>query len=439
LRGGFGITTIRGGASTLMGPEIAASFLTGYQFQDELSSPDGGFSVPTALNGSWDNGIPAVGPTPERTRGIANGQGVQYMRPEDGRTAYIQNWSLTYEHQLPWKIGAEASYVGSSSVHIGANLLNPNQVPDQYLALGSLLSADINSPEAQAAGIALPYAGFTGSVAQALRPFPQFQYISPNTQNTGHQRYQALQLRAQKYFSDGLTFLVSYTQSHTVTDGVDQFSTFGAAPQDAGDPGAESRVLGGTPFGGATPRSLAIATTYELPIGPGKRYLSGHGVAGKVVGGWGFGAVLQYQAGSPLPISGGSQQPLFNGPARPNIVSGVNPKLYDGGKFDPATQRYLNQAAFSDPGAFAFGDAPATLADVRGFPYYNENISLIKDTHITESAVVQFRAEMFNAFNRVVYGNPNTGWSSSPTTAFGQVTSQANTPRIIQFGLRVDF
>src|SRR6185436_19480904 len=86
VRGGFGISTVRGGASTLMGPSIAASFLTGYQFQETLSSPDGGFSVPTAVAPTWDSGIPPVGVAPPRTRDLANGQNVDLMRPEDGKS-----------------------------------------------------------------------------------------------------------------------------------------------------------------------------------------------------------------------------------------------------------------------------------------------------------------------------------------------------------------
>src|SRR6185369_2624456 len=72
--GGFGISTIRGGASTLMGPEIAANFLTGYQFQQTLISPDNGFSVPTQIAPTWDVGIPPVGTPPPRTLDAANGQ-----------------------------------------------------------------------------------------------------------------------------------------------------------------------------------------------------------------------------------------------------------------------------------------------------------------------------------------------------------------------------
>jgi hypothetical protein len=350
----------------------------------------------------------------------------------------VQEWNMTVERQLPFKIGAEASYVGSASVRVGANLLNPNQVPSRFLSLGTVLNDDINSPQAIAAGIPLPYPGFKGSVAQALRPFPQFQYISPNTQNTGHIHYNSLQLRAQKYFSDGLTFLVSYTYSQTIADAVDQFSTFGAPPLDAGNQKAEKRILGGTVFGNTYPRYLTAAATYELPIGPGKR-VAVSGVAGRVVGGWGVSLVAAYDAGTVLPIHGGTQQPLFNGPSRPNVVQGVKQKAFSGGKFNPYTDIYLNASAFSDPGAFAIGNAPPTLPDVRGFPYYNENISLIKNTKVAEGATVQFRAEFFNAFNRTVFGSPDTNWNDVVTGGFGKVTSQFNAPRVIQFALRVDF
>jgi Carboxypeptidase regulatory-like domain/TonB dependent receptor len=450
LRGGFGITTIRGGASTLMGPEIAANYLTGYQFQQTLISPDNGFSVPTQIQPTWDVGIPPVGAPPPRTLDVANGQGIDYMRPIDGKSGYVQEWNTTVERQFPFKIGVEASYVGSASVRTGANLLNPNQVPSKFLSLGTVLNDDINSPQAIAAGIPLPYPGFTGSVAQALRPFPQFQYITPTTQNTGHIHYNSLQLRAQKYFSNGLTFLVSYTYSQTISDSTDQFSTFGAPPLDTANQKAEKRILGGTVFGNTYPRYLTVAATYELPIGPGKRFLPVNGAAGKLVGGWNVSLVAAYDAGTVLPISGGSQQPLFNSCAnsfaicpnaavRPNLVAGVNPKAFSGGKFHPSTDTYLNPAAFSDPGQFAIGDAPPTLPNVRGFPYYNENISLIKNTKVSERATLQFRADMFNVFNRVVFAAPDTNFNDVVTGGFGKVTGQFNSPRVIQFALRMDF
>jgi hypothetical protein len=444
VRGGFGMTSIRGGASTLMGPEVAANFLTGYQAQQTLSSPDNGFSVPTALGSpasTWDVGIPAVGPPPAHTLYAANGQPVSLMRPQDGREGYVQEWNLTVEHQFPFRIGGEVSYVGSSSVNIGSELNNPNQVPAQYLSLGDLLNQPY-SATATAAGVPLPYAGFTGSVAQALRPFPQFQNITDNTENEGHSHYNSLQVRAQKYFSNGLTFLVSYTYSQTITNAVDQFATFSSPPLNTGNLKAENRILGGAPTAELPiyPRFLTAAGTYELPIGPGKRYLSGNGVMSRVVGGWSTSVIASYYAGEYLPISGGSQQPLFNGPARPNLVYGVNPILHGPKNFNPATDLLLNQAAFSDPGQFALGDAPPILPNARGFPNYNENISILKNIKISEKAgTVQFRAEFFNAFNRVVFAEPDTNYNDRITGTFGKVTGQLNTPRQIQFALRYDF
>ncbi|MBS1850087.1 MAG: TonB-dependent receptor [Acidobacteria bacterium] len=439
VRGGFGKSSLRGGASTLMGPEIAASYLTGFQYQDNLISLDTGYTPPAALQPTWDVGIPPVGEAPPRTRDAANNQDVQYMARIDGKTGYTMNWNLTVERQLPWRVGFETSYVGSSSVRIGANLLNVNQVPSQYLSLGSVLNADINSQEAIDAGITSPYPGFTGTVAQALRPYPQFHYISANTQNTGHSNYHSLQMRGQKNFSDGLTFLASFTWSKTLTDGLDQFSTFSANPLDTNNRRRERQLLGADANGGASPRTLSISTTYELPIGPGKKFLNVRGPIGKIVGGWGAGAVMSYNAGSYLPITGGSANPIFNGQSRPNRVSGVDPKAFSGGNFNPYTDYYVNADAFEDAGPYALGNSPRVLSDLRGFAFYNENISAFKQTKITETTNIEFRAEFFNAFNRTVFATPDMNFSDVQNGGFGRVTGQANSPRIIQFGLKFNF
>jgi hypothetical protein len=439
VRGGFGIASLRGGATTLMGPDIAANYLTGYQYQETLTSLDNGISPPPALQPTWDVGIPPVGTPPPRTRSLANNQAVDYMRPIDGRTGYLQDWSLTVERQLPARIALETSYVGSSSVHIGSNLLNENQVPASYMSLGSLLYSDINSPAAAAAGITPPYAGFTGTVAQALRPFPQFLTITEETQTPGHSSYHSLQMRAQKEYSNGVNFIVSYTWGKTITDGIDQFSTFAAMPLDTAQHRRERQELGADANGAAGPQTLSIAGSYELPIGQGKTLLNHGGVVDRLVGGWGVAGVLSYDDGAPLPISGGTPNPIFNGQSRPNLVPNTPAKLWSGGKFNPFTHYYLNPAAFSDAGAFSLGNTSPTLPFAPSFPIYNENLSAIKHVKIWESSVFEFRADFFNAFNRVIFGNPDTNYSDITTGGFGKVGSQANSPRVIQFGARIDF
>jgi len=438
VRGGYGMASLRGGASTLMGPDIAASYLTGFQYQDTLISPDNGISPPVGLRPNWDVGLPPVGNAPPRTRDLANNQTLDYMQKIDGKNGYSMSWSLTVERELPWRVALETSYVGSSNVRIGANLLNENQVPAQYLSLGPVLNADINSPQAAAAGITSPYPGFTGTVQQALRPFPQFLTINAKTQTPGHSNYHSLQMRAQKDYSNGMTLLVSYTWSKSITDGLDQFSPFFAMPLDTAQRRRERQVLGANVNGGGGPHALSIAGSYELPIGPGKPYLNKGGIVGVFSGGWGVAGVASYNAGAPLPISGGSPNPIFNGQSRPNLVPNVTQKGKSS-NFNPFTDYYVNSAAFSDAGAFALGNAPPTLPQLRSFALYNENISAIKRTKLHEGVNFELRADFFNAFNRVAFGLPDMNFSDVTSGGFGKIGSQANSPRVIQFGARVDF
>jgi Carboxypeptidase regulatory-like domain/TonB dependent receptor len=451
IRGGAGKSTLRGGATTIMGPDLATTYLAGFQFQNTLTSLNNGVSPPAQLSPTWDVGIPAVGAVPPRTRTIANNQNIDYMMPIDGKTGYSMLWSITGEHQFPGRIAWELSYVGSSNVHIGANLLNENQVPSHYLSLGSTLGADINSVQASRAGIKSPYAGFTGTVAQALRPYPQFLNIYERIQTPGHSNYHSLQTRLQKQYSNGVNFLVSYTWSKSITDGITQFSQFAAMPLDTGQRRRERQVLGANADGAANPQNLSISGSYELPIGKGKPILNRGGVVGGLAGGWAVSGVAQYSDGAPLPITNptgtsaeafaqsGSPNPIFNGQSRPNLMPGVQTKLWHGGKFNPYTQYYVNQAAFSDAGPYALGNAPPTLPFATGFPSYNENISASKTTRIWESASFEFRADFFNVFNRVIFGLPDMNFSDVATGGFGKISSQANSPRVIQFGGRVTF
>jgi hypothetical protein len=85
-----------------------------------------------------------------------------------------------------------------------------NQIDPKYLSLGNLLLASINSPQAQAAGVGLPYPGFDGNVAKALRLFPQYNHINQLDAKDGNSLFHPLQLTAQKRYHQGLTFLIAY-------------------------------------------------------------------------------------------------------------------------------------------------------------------------------------------------------------------------------------
>src|SRR5262245_12601874 len=94
-------------------------------------------------------------------------------------------------------------------------MLNINQVDSKYLALGSLLTQSAASPAAIAAGITLPYPGFTGTVAQALRPYPQYQTLPSFYAKGGESTYRALELRLNQRSTRGLSFDIHYTWSRS--------------------------------------------------------------------------------------------------------------------------------------------------------------------------------------------------------------------------------
>ena len=106
--------------------------------------------------------------------------------------------------------------------------------------------------------------------------------------------------------------------------------------------------------------------------------------------------------------------------------------------FDPAKDRYLNIDAFSQPAPFTFGTAPPRLPNVRIPANYGEDFSLFKRFFLwSKSRNLEFRAEYFNVLNRVVFGYPST-YLNDPET-FGIISYQANTPRVIQLALKLNF
>jgi len=182
------------------------------------------------------------------------------------------------------------------------------------------------------------------------------------------------------------------------------------------------------------PQRFVTAFNYELPIGPGKPLLSS-GVASKILGGWQVNGIVTYQAGTPLTVNVNNTLPLYNGGNTPNSVLGQNVVRSCSG-FDPNAGNRLNSAAFSLPGTYAYGTSGQVLPNARNCPVYNEDFGLMKKFIIREGMYFDLRFEMFNAFNRVVFGSPATNLSNAN---FGQVTSQANGPRNGQVALKFYF
>lgn len=462
--GRSGITRFQKIYNKAFGPRIGLAyqlsertvFRAGYGvYYQELKEPGWGgsnagffalpsFSSPDGFNPAFvlGDGFPTNFPKPPfLDPSFSNGQNVSFGDPEPAHLPTSQNWQASIERQLGHTFVLDVAYVATKGNHLITRNKIYNQVDPKYLALGPLLNADINSPEARAAGILSPYPGFTGPVKQALRPYPQYKTISGGyvwgSDKTGNSTYHALQTKLQGRLGNSLNALVTYTWSKNLTDGsnnrdLDNYSPNFGGVQDGYNLRAEKTYAGND-----IPHSLVGSLLYNLPFGQGHRFLSG-GVTSRLLGGWSIGSVLTYQSGmmilTPSPAS--KNVPLFAGSIRPDVVPGV-PVLTSAakGSFDPERDRYFNAAAWKSPAPYHFGNA-ARMSGARTKPMLNEDVSLLKDTGLTERVKLQFRAEAFNVFNRVVFGFPQRNLGSSD---FGQIFTQQNKPRVLQLGLKLLF
>lgn len=423
VRTGYGIYFAPGNATA--GLRSSQAFGFGFNATPSPTSTDSG--VTPAFH--WDQGFPQNFPKPPLIDpAVANGQNVNMIGRDDGRPPYFQNWTFSLQRELSSRLVVEVAYVGTKGTRLGNNLASLNQVDPSRLALGALLSRPVDSAEARAANIPLPYAGFRGSVAQALRPYPQYLTISQRSNPNGNSTYHAFQMQAERRLWHGLTWQCSYTWAKSISD---------ADVQAGGGPAGQTfynRRLEKAISTNDVPHVAALSYLYELPFGRGRRWLR-RGLAGRLAGGWTFTGIHQYQAGRPITLSAQNTLPLFNGVLRPNVISGAARRnsIPD---FDPARDLYINRAAFAVPPPLSFGTAARAYTDLRAFGLRNESFGLIKRTALAERLLLTFRAEFFNVFNRAVFAAPAANVSNAN---FGRVSAQSNAPRQGQLALKLEF
>ena len=466
-------TVLRGGYGIFYEPLKEGSFADqdslGFFNRQTISPTNGG---PIQIDNGVTRIFPASGPfTPQGQNGS---NGVIQVPANSGRPADIQSWNLDVQRQIATNLAISVAYVGSKGTHLPALNIIPNQVNPANLSLGSDLTMDVGClssgkcPSAIAAGIKVPYAGFTGNINQALRPYPQYgdfnqedNSFSPD--RTGNSTYHAMQLQLNKRFAQGLSFLVSYTVSKNITD------ADSAGPGVSGFIGTNS-FIGENSYNRAaekavsqldTPQSLVASFFYELPVGRGKPFLNSGGGLDRLVGGWYVSGIASYHSGTPMevygPCGGTAGDVLFagchlTGIARVNVVPGVNQT--NKSNFNPATTPFFNPNAFTVAAPLTFGNEPRSLDHARTYGGRNEDFTLGKRTRLFgERANIDFRAEFFNIFNRHIYQAPggfapNLGTPFVPAggpgctgplaCGFGAVTD-ASGPRTIQFGLKIEY
>jgi hypothetical protein len=460
IRAAYGIFYAQGNANRL----DRGGFVQGYNGTVGASSPNNGLTP--AFNWDTDMAIPYK---PTLTPQTLIGQTLYTLDRTDGHSPYQNNVNIGIQRLLPGQITLTVSYVGNTGVHLASQLMPTTQMPPQYLPMGSNmingtpeLFTPISDPTVQqipaiaampvdpATGNHSPFPGFEAlwapsgynTAGKALSIEPQYQGLYRGYEGIGTSTYDALQIKAEKRFSNGLTLLVSYAWSKTLTDGG---SIFGQFSSEFGAPDVwNSKTQKAYGFEDI-PNLASIAYVYDLPVGRGRKFLNHGGMANAIIGGWKVSGIQTYQGGRPQNIEilttfGGLEG--LDGFNTPNQIPGVPmaSAAYHSRHFDPAVDSQFNNAAFAFPCQFCFGTLTPTEGRVRDFPYFDEDFSLIKEWNIHESWKLDFRADFVNAFNRVQFGDNAGAYASEPILGypgFGMVGNQENNPRVIQFGVRV--
>ena len=359
--------------------------------------------------------------------GVLPGTGPQYYDPNAGRPARQAQWSLSVQREVMSNLVVEASYIGNRGAYwtMGAApagpLVNYNYVSSAILAANGLslnnpsdlatLIAPIGSAAAGRFQNKLPFPGFplTATVAQSLRPYPQFNAgLGAVNAPLGDTWYNSLQVSANKRLSYGLLFTFGFTWQKSL-------DTFG------GTPDVQNRGLARSVSSLDQPLVSRVGFTYTLPkIGP--RLVS------SVVGNWFLNGFMYYASGIPLlaPTANTTGYPsnlasasinnlTFQSvpnevrvPGQPLYLNNLNCHCYD-----PNNTLVLNAAAWANPAPGQYGGA-YYYPDFRGQRRPVENVAFGRHFQIREHIGLNVRAEFQNILNRTYLNNPSV---TSPQTA----------------------
>jgi hypothetical protein len=396
LRGGFGLfyqQSVRIGSESILA--LNPPFVVSNSLTQQLGS-----TTPVFL---LSNGFPSFPSTALYLPGVQ----VRAQDPNQ-RTSYVEQFSLGPEIQLGSNTALDLTYVGNNARKMN-RLRNANQgLVTGYDASGSPI-------------VIFPYANLNNS-ATGDHAFLEL------ATNDGNSDYHAFLVSLRRRFNGGLSYGISYTWSHGISDFVDNL-TGAAEPQNAYNYRADR---GESPF---DIRSRFVGfVTYELPVGKGKPLLNNGGWSSYILGGWQVNSIVTLQTGTPFEVNAADVS--NTGPAHDSRANCVgNPFI--GTSTDPRNGFWLNANAFADPALGTFGNCGAR--NFHGPGVQNVDLSLFKNFPITESMKVEFRAESFNLFNHANFTNPSAFYSPFSLGSFGKSFNTVTDPRELQFALKFYF
>ena len=374
-------------------------------------------------------GGPHVDPIP-LTPSAGIGQGV-FAVDRDLGSGYVQQWNASLQRELTSNISLEAAYVGSKITHVGTPDTNLNQLTVEQLAQGASLLQRVPNPFFGTIPRSSSLGDPTIPVAQLLKPYPQYTTVSLYRNNVGTTLYNGFYVKLEQRFTDGLSYLVSYTRSKLMDDASSVFDASILSGPVANYPVADSfnRRLERDYSTGDVPHVFGSSAVWDIPFGTNRKHQS-RGMIGALVNDWTLTGVLTLQSGVPIAVMQATNNNAFAGfgTQRPNLAG--DPALPAD---EQTVSRWFNTSVFTTAPQFTIGSSSRN--PVRGPGYRNVDVAVIRRVALAATRALEIRAEIFNVTNTPPLGAPNGVLGSA---AFGTITS-AGDPRVMQFALKYVF
>jgi hypothetical protein len=401
--------------------------------------------IPTSFRPApWPSFDPGYFPTvPRGSALLTPGPGPVWMDPNAGRPARQYQWSIGFQREVTRNTVVDLTYVGNRGIWWQAPaMLNLNaNTPERLKTFGldvtnpadiKLLNSGMNTTDVINRGFKVPYVGFPPNLtlAQALRPFPQFTTIPVYWNPMGKTWYDALQIKVTQRLARGLSANGGFSWSKALTIGTEIGEP---------NPGTTGNAVVNNVFDRNQnkyisrydqPYALNMALNYTTPKVGFNKWVS------LAVQNWTLGAFLQYASGFPLQVPNATtslNNILFQGasfanrvPGQPLFTVDLNCHCYD-----PNKTLVLNPNAWTDPAPGTFGSSAAYYSDYRSQRRPMENLNFGRTFRIGgegSKKTINLRMEFTNIFNRAYWSDPSgaslTNATLKPTTnQFGNYTA----------------
>ncbi len=455
VRGGYGISYAH--ATGVTGVASLANEQLGYAAVPNEVGQNGAQAF------MLDSGFPTYTKGPFINSSFNTGGAVNYLDPAVGaRAPYIESWSAGLERMINQNLVLQAAYLGTEGHFLPVNAYGhpgrgnwSNELNPKYLALenATINGASVNLLGAQATpaniaaaqaivpDVTLPYPTFKGTIAQMLRPFPQYSGVNDVAGNVSNSNYQSLQLTAKERDFHGVSFTFNYVLQREYDDN--------GAYRSAYLPSYVDRSYGSTD-------SRHVVNAYGVYSLPYTRQSRGPGAVKALLGDWKLAGIYTHSTGTPIGITLNACSTLYyQGTCYPNLNPNYSGNARIHGSWGHGVQgnhtaiNFIDPAAFSTPYNLTFGNAPRTAPfNLRGPSMWDIDMSLKREVPLHDRVHLLLDLSAYNVTNSVIFAIGNTTVQATTpgqpvlntsSTALGQVTGQANMPRDIQLAARINF